>query len=80
MTIATVPDDDINIAPDNGAVPESKPSTAFVGRQRVWLAAGATCPHCKGQLFASDVELDFGQVGFACRCCFRDFLTVRSQL
>ena len=80
MTIATVPDDDINIAPDNGAVPESKPSTAFVGRQRVWLAAGTTCPHCRGQLFASDVELDNGQVGFTCRYSFRDVLTVRSQL
>jgi hypothetical protein len=73
MTITTVPDDDLNITP------ESKPSTAFVGKHRIWLAAGTTCTHCKGQLFASDVVLDFGQVGFTCRCCFRDVLTVRGQ-
>ena len=72
MTIATVSDDDINIAPDDEIEPKSKPSIAFVRRARD-LARGRHHPArtAGSPLFASDVELELrGEVWFHCRYCF----------
>ena len=68
-----VPDDGIGI----GAA-ESKPSVAFVGRYKIWLAGGTTCPQCGRRLHASDVEVDFGDVRLICGACHRNVLTIGS--
>jgi hypothetical protein len=56
-----------------------KPTVAFPGGNRVWLAAGLRCSHCGRPLHAGDVAADFGDVTMICTGCHRDILTIRSS-
>jgi hypothetical protein len=72
MTIeATIAPADIEIASAG-----DKPSVAFPGGARVWLAGGLLCPHCRRQLSATDVAVDDGDVTLICAGCHRDLVTV----
>ena len=73
---AIVPDDDISIT--SGGNAESKPSTAFVDRHKIWLAGGTACPQCGRRLHATDVEAGFGDLRFVCSGCHADVLVVES--
>jgi hypothetical protein len=66
-------DDDISIGSAEG-----KPSVAFIGKHRVWLAADTRCSHCDRALRATDVDANFGDVRLICAACHNDVLVIGS--
>jgi hypothetical protein len=48
----------------------------YTGNSVVRLVTKLRCPHCRRELKATDIDLDFGDVHLICRGCHRDVLVI----